>query len=255
MKKLIRWLLNFFPRKYLILLSYPVMKLIALFYRGKKVECPVCGKSFSKFLPYGYHDVRSNVLCPACFSLERHRLVWLFLQNRTKFFKDNLSVLHIAPEQCFYKKFRQLKNIRYTTADMESPLADVKLDVQNMPFNECEFDLVICNHVLEHVENDVKAMKEILRVLKTGGMAIMLVPVIFDMDKTYEDPLITSPEDRLKHFLQKDHHRIYGTDYPDRVKNAGFVISQNNYLDEIDPELKKRYCLPEKEYMFGYIKK
>lgn len=230
------------------------MKIIAFFYKGNKVECPVCEKTFSRFLPYGYHEVRNNVLCPACFSLERHRLIWIYLRNKTDLFNKNLVVLHIAPEQCFYNKFKKLKNLKYTTGDLESPLADVKLDVQNMPFEDNIFDIVICNHVLEHVEDDFKAMREILRVLKPGGIAIMLVPILFDMKKTYEDPSIIKPSERLKHFLQKDHYRIYGADYIDRVKKAGFVVTENNYLDEVDPLLKSRYCLPEQEYMFGYKK-
>jgi SAM-dependent methyltransferase len=212
MKKIISWLLNFFPRKYLISLSYPMMKVISLFYRGNKVECPVCEKSYSTFLPYGYHNVRASVLCPGCFSLERHRLIWLFLKNKTRFFEKELDLLHIAPEQCFYKKFKKLKNLRYITADMDSPLADVKLDVQNMPFDDNRFDMVICNHVLEHVKDDLLAMREILRVLKPGGIAILLVPFLLDMPVTYEDPSITDPDERLKHFMQKDHYRIYGSD-------------------------------------------
>ncbi len=205
-------------------------------------------------MPYGYAHVRMNALCPKCLSLERHRLLWLYLKEKTGFFSDNLKVLHIAPEQCFYKRFKRLGNISYTTADLESPLADIKFDIQQIPMPDNVYDIIICNHVLEHVENDHKALSELYRVLKPGGLAILQVPMVMDKEKTYEDPTITDPEERLKHFHQKDHFRIYGTDFPKRVQATGFTISETNYLDEIDPEIKKRYCLPEKEFMFGYRK-
>ena len=153
------------------------MRISALLYKGNNVECPVCNSRFRKFLPYGHNIIRENILCPRCLSLERHRLMWLFLNNKTDFFTARHKVLHVAPEQCFYSRFKKLKNLNYVTADLESPIADVRLDIQNMPFTDGEFDVVICNHVLEHVEDDNKAMSEILRVLKTGGFAIMHVPM------------------------------------------------------------------------------
>ena len=119
------------------------------------------------------------MLCPKCLSLERHRLLWLYLKNRTEFFTAKLKVLHVAPEQCFFKTFRNMKNLVYLTADLESPLADMKLDIQDMPFPENEFDVIICNHVLEHVPDDRKAMHEIFRVLKKGGFAILQVPTSY----------------------------------------------------------------------------
>lgn len=205
-------------------------------------------------MPYGYKEVRDNALCPQCLSLERHRLLWLYLKERTGFFTEKLKVLHIAPEQCFYKRFKKLSNLNYTTADLESPLAEIKFDIQQIPLPDNIYDMVICNHVLEHVEYDHRALSEIFRILKSGGAAILQVPMIMDKEKTYEDPSITKPEDRLKHFHQKDHYRIYGTDFPERAKKAGFRITETNYLDEINYDLKIRYRLPEKEFMFGYRK-
>lgn len=231
------------------------MKLMAVIYRGNKVACPVCGGHFRKFLPYGYNQSRENALCPRCFSLERHRLLWIFLKRDTDFFTRNQKVLHVAPEQCFHKRFRALKNLTYVTADLESPLADVKLDVQHMPFADNEFDVVICNHVLEHVPDDRLALREIFRVLKSEGYAILQVPVVFSMESTYEDPSITDPAERLKHFKQRDHYRIYGGDFIKRVTEAGFELRSENFMDHLPLEEKRTYCLPEKEFMYRYFKR
>ena len=235
-------------------MSYVFMRFGAVFLKGNNVECPVCLGRFKKLLPYGYVNPRENVLCPKCLSLERHRLMWLFLQRKTDFFSVKKKVLHIAPEQCFYKRFKRQENLEYTTADLESPLADIKMDIQEIPLEDDIFDVVICNHVLEHVPDDKKAMKEIYRVLRPGGFAILFVPINFSLNTTYEDPSITNPKERLKHFNQEDHWRLYGADYPIRLQEIGFKITDKNYLDEISNEEKDRYRLMEKEYMYAYYK-
>jgi len=254
MKKIIPLFINIVPRPWLIRISIVFMRFAAVLYRGDKVECPVCGGRFRKFLPYGYNRVRKNVLCPKCLSLERHRLIWLYLKNRTDFFREPLRVLHVAPEQCFYKIFRKMPRLAYVTADLESPLADIKCDIQNLPFADSEFDMVICNHVLEHVPDDKKAIREIFRVLKKGGSAILQVPTSYSMEHTYEDPAITSSAERERHFRQKDHYRLYGKDYLQRLTEAGFRIPEKNYLDELTHAEKERYRLPAMEYMYGYLK-
>jgi SAM-dependent methyltransferase len=165
-----------------------------------------------------------------------------------------MRVLHIAPEQCFEERFKKLQHIDYVTADLESPLANHKCDVQNLPFGDNEFDLVLCNHVLEHVDDDRRAMREILRVMKPGALAILLVPLEFTRTITYEDPTITSPKERAKHFLQYDHKRLYGTDFPERLRKVGFEVPLINYLDEVDEHLRSRYALPANEFMYGYQK-
>jgi SAM-dependent methyltransferase len=254
MKKIVPLILNSIPRPWLIRAGRIIMQITSVFYMGNQVECPVCERRFRKFLPYGYNKTRAGVLCPGCFSLERHRLLWLYLKNRTAFFTDPLRVLHIAPEQCFHNRFREMQNLDYTTADLESPLADVKLDIQKMPLKDEHYDVVICNHVLEHVPDDRKAMREIYRVLKKGGYALLLVPVSFGMENTYEDTSVTEPKEREKHFRQKDHYRLYGNDYPKRITEAGFSITEENYILQIDSKLKERYRLPQMEFMFGYYK-
>ena len=204
MKKIYKFLLNKLPRPLLIRLSYVFRWFAPLIYKGNNVECNVCHKHFRKFLSYGaegHH--RENVLCPNCLTLERHRLMWLFLEKKTIFFKDEIKVLHIAPEQCFYSIFRKQKNLKYTTADLYSPLADVKMDLHNAPFDDNSFDVVFCNHVLEHVEDDKKCMSELYRVMKPGGFGIFQVPIDYSRKETYEDKSITSPEEREKHFWQR----------------------------------------------------
>ncbi|NDF60527.1 MAG: class I SAM-dependent methyltransferase, partial [Crocinitomicaceae bacterium] len=171
MKKLYKFLLNSLPRPILIRLSY-IFKIFApLIYKGDAVECPVCDKKFKKFLSYG-SDIahRENVLCPYDLTLERHRLMWLFLKNESDFFSSKkLEVLHIAPEQCFYSLFKKQKNLNYLTGDLVSPLADLHFDLHEIPLEENKFDVVFCNHVLEHVNDAKKCMSELYRVLKPGA--------------------------------------------------------------------------------------
>lgn len=254
MKRVIKAILNNIPRPVLIKLSYLFMKVSPLIYKGNQVECPICESTFKKFLPYGYSEVRHNALCPKCLSLERHRLMWLFLKKETNFFNQDLKVLHIAPEQCFYKRFKKLPNIRYTTADLESPIADYHCDVQELPFEDNSYDVVICNHVLEHVDDDLKAMKEVKRVMNQNGFAILMVPFETSLDSTYEDPAITDPKERTKHFKQYDHKRLYGLDFPLRLKEAGFSFTTPSFEEKIDESLKIRMGLPQKEFLFALKK-
>lgn len=237
------------PRKYLQVFSGFIARIIALFYLGNKVECPVCGKHYKKFLPYGRKVSRPNALCPYCLSLERHRMMWLFLQKRTGFFTKPYKVLHIAPEYCFLKRFDKLENIEYITADLESPWAKVKMDVKDMPFENHAFDVIFCNHLLEHIDDEQKALDELYRVMKPGGWGIMLVPLNYSREKTYEDLTITSPKEREKHFGQNDHVREYGLDYPKRLEKGKFIVSTIDFVKELPKEETQRYALPN-EYIF-----
>lgn len=247
--KIFKFVLNTIPRPYLIKMSYLARPFLAFFLKGDTYTDPIDGKSFKRFLPYGYGKQRPNVLSPSTLSLERHRLLWLYLKNETDFFDKPLQMLHMAPEQCFLSLFRKMKHLDYTTADLYSPIVDVKADILDLPFKDEAFDIVFCNHVLEHIKDDAKAMAELYRVMKPGGMGVFQVPQELSRDKTYEDPHITSPEDKAKHFGQYDHVRIYGRDYFDRLRKAGFKVQEVDYSKTLDPKLVKRYCLAKGEVL------
>ena len=190
-------------------------------YIGIKHYCPCCGWHLQKLIPYGL-VLRQNALCPRCGSLERHRLLWLYFRDRTNLFTDRLRLLHFAPERIFETVFKSLDNLDYITADLYSDSAMVKMDITDITYEDDSFDAIICSHVLEHIMDDRKAMREMLRVLKPGGWAIIMVPI--SRDVTFEDPSIVTPEDRERFFGQWDHVRFYGQDIKDRLESAGFDV-------------------------------
>lgn len=251
MKKIISFLLRRVPRKYLQLIGKPVLKVVGLLYRGNTYTCPIINKSYRKFLPYGRINPRENALCPESLSLERHRLMYLFLQRKTDFFKKKLQIMHVAPELCLMDAFEKQHREEYITTDIESPLAKVKADIHNLPFEDNKFDVAICNHVLEHVDDDIQAMKEIYRVLKPGGWAILQVPFFTPVpEKTEEDITITNPRERERLFGQDDHVRKYGRDYAKRLASAGFKVHEDRFIDELSPDERKKYALPEDETIY-----
>jgi SAM-dependent methyltransferase len=256
MRRLIKFLLKYIPRPFLIRISLIFSKPISIFYIGDKQECPICEKKFRKFLPYGYKQTHNdNRLCPNCLSLERHRLLWMYLKNNTDFFTNHLKVLNIAPEQPYIKRFRKLNNLVYTTADLESPIADVKLDVRDMHvFEDNTFDFIICNHVLEHIDEEHKAMSELYRVLKKGGRAILQVPIDYTLEHTFEDNTISDKKERERIFGQYDHVRIYGRDYPERLKIVGFTVIEDDFVKRFSEEELGRYRLDQSEIIYLCIK-
>ena len=249
MKRIASFLLNKIPRPMLINLSIFLRPLIYLFFKGNNFTDPIDGKSYRKFLPYGYGKQRENALSPGTLSLERHRQMWLYLQNETDFFTKNYKVLHIAPEQEFLRKFKKMKNLDYTSADLFSPIVDVKADILDLPFADESFDVIFCNHVLEHIKDDRKAMSELYRVMKKGGWGILQVPMKNSLEKTYEDFTITDPKERQKHFGQYDHVRWYGMDYFDRLKSVGFYTEANFYSQKFSEEEIKKFGLNKNEIL------
>jgi predicted SAM-dependent methyltransferase len=244
-------ILNTVPRPWLIKVSYLVRPIIALSLKGDKFTDPIDGKSFRKFLPYGYGKQRENALSPSTLSLERHRLMWLFLRDETRFFTSTkkLKTLHIAPEQCFLDIFRKQKNLVYTTSDLESPIADVKADICDLPFEDNTFDVVFCNHVLEHITEDTKAMQELFRVMKKGGFGIFQIPQDITKETTFEDDSITDKKERAKIFGQYDHVRVYGRDYFNKLRSIGFTVDEIDYTKKITPEKLERFCLMKNEIL------
>jgi SAM-dependent methyltransferase len=245
MKKIFKFILNTIPRPILIRLSIVARPILAFLLKGNTFTDPIDGKSFRMFLPYGYGTQRNNVLSPSTLSLERHRLLWLYLQNETDFFTatEKKNILHFAPEQEFYKRFKKQKNIQYTTTDLFSPLADVKADICNLPFEDNQYDVLFCNHVLEHIPDDTKAMQELYRVLKPGGMAILQIPQDLNRATTFSDDSITDEKERAKIFGQYDHVRVYGRDYFDKLRSIGFKVIEEDYTKKISLELVTKYCL------------
>lgn len=241
--QLFKGILSVVPRPLLIRLSYIARPILALGLKGERYEDPIDGKTFRKFLPYGYGKQRENVLSPSTLSLERHRLLWLYLIQETHFFSAKSKVLHFAPEQAFYKRFRNMENLDYTTTDLNSPLADVKADICDLPFDDNTYDIIFCNHVLEHIPNDEKAMLELYRVLKPGGMAILQIPQDLRRATTFEDNSITDPKKRAEIFGQYDHVRVYGRDYFDKLRSIGFKVEEVDYTNQLTSEKTDRYRL------------
>jgi len=200
--------------------------IISIFYRGKGRYCPVCGKESKKFIRYGI-IARDEAKCTHCGALERHRFVWAYFQKETNLFdKAYKKVLHVAPERCFEHRLRNLLGQNYITADLSNPRAMVKMDITNIQYPDETFDVIYCSHVLEHVQDDIKALREFCRVMKQDGWAILLVPI--DAEKTFEDATIVDPSERLRVFGNSDHVRLYGPDYIDRLREAGFKVKVSN---------------------------
>lgn len=250
-KFLISLATRFVPRHYLHHVSHFFLLVISPFYWGNNYEDPITGKTYRKLLPYGRLKPRENALSPGSMSLERHRLLWLFLQrHKAEFFTEKLSLLHIAPEYCFLNRFKKMSNLEYTTADLNSPWADIHMDAHEMPFPDNKFDVVFCNHVLEHVADDKQVMRELYRVMKVGGWGIFQIPQDINLPKTHGDPSVTDPRERERLYGQSDHVRQYGLDYPEFLEEAGFTVERINWEKDLSAEEVKRYALPLGEHLY-----
>ena len=250
MKALIRWILNHIPRTVLQRMASWAVPVIGLLYAGRGKECPICGCRRRKFLPYGYVTSRENALCPRCLALERHRLIWLWIERETDLVANPRKMLHIAPEVALMRKVKQIYALQsdlYVTADLESPLATLHFDVQQIPLDDESFDILICNHLLEHVESDQKALKELYRIMRHGGWGIILSPIDESREMTFEDDSITDEAERTRIFGQYDHRRIYGRDYADRLRKAGFEVEVIDYASQLSPEERTRNALTDEK--------
>ena len=249
MKSFARWILGRFPRTWLQRLANLLLPFLDFYYRGNRYTDPINGKSYRSFLPYGYVKIRPNVLSPGTLSLERHRLIWLYLQRETDFFKTSAKVLHMAPEKAFMTRLSKMNHLDYTTCDLESPLAEVKADICDLPFAGASFDWILCNHVLEHIPNDTKAMQELYRVLKPGGKALLQVPLDSSRAETFEDNSITDKAERTKVFGQYDHVRVYGKDYFNKLRQTGFELSEIQFGKSLSEAQRLRYAVTNDEYI------
>lgn len=204
-------------------------------------HCPCCGRDAAEFLPFGVPP-RPRARCPFCGSVERHRLLWMFLQSRPALFAGRCTLLHVAPEPVLADLFKGIPGLRYISGDLALD-SDVRLDVTALPFADGSIDAVICSHVLEHVAADGRAMREFRRVLSPRGWAILQAPIDRTRDVTYEDASITDPAAREGAFGQHDHVRVYGLDYYDRLEHAGFQVERVPFTRNLDRPALQRYAL------------
>jgi SAM-dependent methyltransferase len=209
-----------------------------MLYRGSAVHCPCCGGRYSRFLEVGLPARRAA--CPGCDSRERQRLLHLYLRNETNLFSDPLRVLHIAPEDCLQRPIVGLPNLDYVSADISSRAALIRMDVTDIRLPDDSFDVILCSHVLEHVGDDARAMRELRRILRPGGWAILQVPVDASRERTFEDSAVTDPAGRERLFGQWDHVRVYGRDYAQRLADAGFDVQVVPYARRLGPDAIRR---------------
>lgn len=258
------WLKKLIPEK---LRPFVKKLFLRVVYFGNAYYCPVCKSKVRLWKPLGYDfpviyekqivgsGIR-NAMCPVCGSSDRVRLLYLFLKNKTNLFTRRIKLLHIAPEDALRDLLLKLKNVDYLTSDLDPGKVMEQMDITIIGYPENSFDAILCNNVLEHIPDDRKAMRELYRVLKPGGWAILQVPVSKVLEETFEDFSITSPQEREKHFGQKDHVRIYGNDYIRKLTKAGFAVETFNWtLDTAFQNEKNPYGLNEDETIFYCTKK
>ena len=232
-------------------------------FQGSRYHCPICASNLRCLRPKGFDfpvlsekaviggGYRLNAQCPVCKSTDRERLLYLYLSKRTGIFRDRIKLLHVAPEPGLSACFKSSPNIDYLTADISSSEVMVKMDITDISYPDGSFDIIICNHVLEHIIDDSKAMRELCRVLKPGGWGILQVAISLSLEHTFEDFSITEPAAREQAFGQSDHVRIYAMDYVERLEGSGFSVTLFNWWE--DPELvdtDNRYGLLQDESLF-----
>ena len=237
------------------------------FYYGKTYQCPFCKSNLRKLLPGGYNlpvikekqiigaGRRNNCICPRCYSTDRDRLIYLYLTNFTRIFTDKNKMLHVAPSgslKALLQKITTLdyqEGIKYHEGFYYSKDISI-IDIRKLDFEDNSYDIIFCNHVLEHVPEDHLAMTELYRILKPGGWAILQVPISKVLDKTYEDPTITGKKEREKHFGQFDHVRIYGSDYPKRLEVAGFKVEEILPVKDWEIDGIEKYAINQEETLY-----
>ncbi len=266
-RKLRTWAKRVIPEKYRLaryewyeaLRYYPELVLSL----GTRFECPFCGWHFRRLRSAGFEypvltekqvvggSWHPDDVCPRCMANARERLVYFYLKQNTSVFKERLRLLHIAPEPHLERVLRQLPQILYITGDLAARSVDVRVDIMFLPFQDEAFDLIICNHVLEHVFDDRLGMSELRRVLRTDRPALLQVPIARAIEETVEDPTATTEADRIRLFGQRDHVRLYAAgDYIERLEKAGFCVQLSNAMDCLGEYTVRRYALMPEEPVF-----
>ncbi len=213
-----------------------------IIYSGNQVYCNCCDSSFSKFLPMkeGSHP-RDNVSCPGCGSAERHRMLLMYLREYEKsLFPKGTRVLYIAPMRGIRNYFKSLGGVEYIGADLESALAEMHFDLQEIPLPDNSHDFCICSHTLAHIPDDIKALQELRRVLVPDGKLIVMER-LYDRRETYQNPNVRTRAERLEHYEQDDRWRIYGQDFIQRLSAVGFEVEELDYVKTIDDSTKEKY--------------
>jgi Methyltransferase domain len=212
----------------------------AIEYYGNAHECNICGRTMARF-EQGAHT-QNELQCPFCGSRPRHRTAEIYFRQHTDLFSGTpRKMLHIAPEWFFTKKFKQIPNLDYLSGDLNPAVAMVKMDINDIQFPANTFDVIYCSHVLEHVPDDRRAMRELARVLTPNGWGILAVPVI--RARTVEDPTVRTDEDRFRVYGQADHVRAYGPDFADRLRESGFDVDIGSFASSFTPEQVERFGL------------
>ncbi len=250
-KNIVALLTRFVPRTLLQRVAHLGLQSVGWIYMGSTLEDPIDGRTYRKILPYGRVRTRLNALAPHSLSLERHRALWVFLAECTEFFTAQSRMLHMAPEYCFIKRFRSISTLDYVTGDLDSPWADHHFDVHSIPFDDASFDIIMANHLMEHVDDDNAVLREFYRVLRPGGWGVLQVPIDWTNPKTQEDRSITDPKELERLYWQRDHLRLYGyDDYPDRLRAAGFVVEVVDMKKVLGIQRYERYALGGEQWVF-----
>lgn len=230
------------------------LRLLSFRHRGDAVFCNLCDKSFQSFLPYGHSPQRENAACPHCLSLERTRLLWLYMQ---KFWLNDDQIakrlLHFAPEYPLAQKIKQLKKFEYISADLNPEVADLVVDITKIQFQDQHFDYIICSHVLGHVPDEAKAIKELFRVLKSDGEAVIMTR-IYPIARTDEDLSAITPAQKLSRFNQDDVWRLHGADFAERIEAQGFIVEAIDFAQTFSQEIQQKHRLGTAEIIFKCTK-
>lgn len=219
---------------------------------GSRRYCAVCGSTVRAFRPYG-HARRQEAQCPVCGSVERHRLIWEFFERQSDLFDERPKrLLHVAPEPALERRLRGLPSIEYVSADAQDGQADLRIDLTDTELPSESYDVILCSHVLEHIQEDRKAMREMARLLKPNGWACILVPL--SAPQTFDDPSVTDPAERTRLFGQWDHVRAYGPDIAERLTGEGFDV-QTLAAEDIVADAEERERTQVKEEHLYYCRK